>query len=146
MRPIATIIGHIRKDDQQVKIVIENEFCDALLNLDLFSHIIVLWWISGHDNPRDRSILHVTPPVANAETSGVFAARSPVRPTPIGLSVVKILEVLYDECTIVIDQIDAHDETPVIDIKPYMPSSDRVDGARVPHWFENNIRRYSKGE
>jgi len=48
-----------------------------------------------------------------------------------------------DECVVVVDQIDAYNGTPVIDIKPYMPSSDRVDGATVAPWFDNLDPRYT---
>ncbi len=118
-------------------------YWDAVLHLDKFSHIIVLWWITGHDTPESRRILQDYPPQEDAELSGVFATRSPARPTPVGLSIVA-LENLDDRThRLYIDQIDAIDETPVIDIKPYMPSSDRVDSAKVPPWFRDNVPRYT---
>lgn len=114
------------------------------MQLNKFSHIIVLWWITGRDNPQDRLNLSDYPPQSDAEQSGVFASRSPARPTPIGLSIVAITGINNDQNSIQIDQIDAFDGTPIVDIKPYMPSSDRVDGARVAPWFEKNLRRYTK--
>lgn len=140
----ASIVGYIRKPEEgPIFIEIEPEYWKATLQVDQFSHIIVLWWITGHDNPSSRANLADSPPQENAELSGVFASRSPARPTPIGLSIVAIEKI--DETTrrIYIDQIDARDETPVVDIKPYMPFSDKVDKAKVPKWFQDNTPRYT---
>jgi tRNA-Thr(GGU) m(6)t(6)A37 methyltransferase TsaA len=144
MEFIATTVGHVKKhNENEIFIEILPEFWPATLQLDKFSHIIVLWWITGRDNPHDRSNLQGYPPKDNRELSGVFATRSPARPTPIGLSIVAIMEIDEDHHRIQIDQIDARDETPVVDIKPYMPFSDRVDVVRVPEWFEDNEPRYT---
>ena len=144
MEFIATTVGHVKKhEDNLIYIEILPEFWDAALQLDKFSHIIVLWWITGRDNPQDRSNLKDYPPQTTAEMSGVFASRSPARPTPIGLSIVAIKEIDETCHRIEIDQIDANHETPVVDIKPYMPFSDRVDAVRIPKWFEDNVPRYT---
>lgn len=144
MEFIATTVGHVRKpEDNLIYIEILPKFWDAALQLDKFSHIIVLWWITGRDNPQDRSNLKNYPPKTTAEISGVFASRSPARPTPIGLSIVAIKEINEKTHRIIIDQIDARDETPVVDIKPYMPFSDRVDDVQIPKWFEDNTPRYT---
>jgi tRNA-Thr(GGU) m(6)t(6)A37 methyltransferase TsaA len=141
----ASIVGYVRKiEDEAVYLEIHEKYWEATLQLDKFSHIIVLWWISGRDTPQDRLNLSDFPPQSDAERSGVFASRSPARPTPIGLSIVAITGIDKDHHRIHIDQIDAFDDTPIVDIKPYMPSSDRVDEARVPPWFEKNLRRYTK--
>ncbi len=140
----ATIIGYVKKPkEDQIFIELLERYWAGALQLDQFSHMIVLWWITGRDSTTYRSNLQDYPPQANAELSGIFASRSPARPTPVGLSIVAINQVDDDTHRIYIDQIDAFDETPVIDIKPYMPSSDRVDKARVPPWFRDNIPRYT---
>ncbi len=138
-----TTIGQILKNDDQIAIDIDPKYWDAALQVDKFSHIIVLWWITGRDNLQDRSNLKDYPPQSDAEMSGVFASRSPARPTPIGHSIVAITGIDNKHHRIEIDQIDAFDGTPVVDIKPYMPSSDRVDDARVPSWFKDNVSRYT---
>jgi tRNA-Thr(GGU) m(6)t(6)A37 methyltransferase TsaA len=144
MEFIATTVGYVKKPKEDtIFIEILPEYWPATLQLDKFSHIIVLWWITGHDNPQDRSNLQGHPPKPGAELSGVFATRSPLRPTPIGLSIVAIEEIDEKQHRIRIDQIDARGGTPVVDLKPYMPFSDRVDDVRVPEWFENNTPRYT---
>ena len=147
MELIATIIGYVRKEENEPQYLeIKSEFWDATLNVDKFSHIIVLCWITERDTAQDRSNLRGTPPVDNAELSGVFATRSPRRPTPIGHTICKIVSIDNEKHRITLDHMDAFDNTPVIDIKPYLPSSDRVDNARFPHWFEDNAYRYSESQ
>ncbi|MFX1509358.1 MAG: TrmO family methyltransferase [Promethearchaeota archaeon] len=140
----ASVVGYIRKPEEgAIFIEIKPQYWKATLQVDQFSHIIVLWWISGHDNPTSRANLADYPPKENAGLSGVFASRSPARPTPIGLSIVAIERLDEKTRRIYIDQIDARDDTPVVDIKPYMPFSDKVDKARVPQWFHDNVSRYT---
>jgi tRNA-Thr(GGU) m(6)t(6)A37 methyltransferase TsaA len=71
--------------------------------------------------------------------TGVFATRSPRRPNPLALYTSRIHAVRGNR--IEIDSVDALDGTPVIDIKPYIPESDSVSGARVPAW----VRRIREG-
>ncbi|MGV9169639.1 MAG: tRNA (N6-threonylcarbamoyladenosine(37)-N6)-methyltransferase TrmO [Promethearchaeia archaeon] len=142
----ARIIGEVVKEQSRVSIWIYDSFWDAILNVDKFSHIIVLWWISGRDNPESRQTLRVVPKKGDEETvqeSGVFACRSPARPNPIGHTVVALREIDGDARRLVIDHIDAFHGTPVLDIKPYMPTSDRVDGAEIPVWFKTLQPRYT---
>jgi tRNA-Thr(GGU) m(6)t(6)A37 methyltransferase TsaA len=144
MKFIATTIGYIRKPDTETIFIDFNEgYWPGVLQLDKFSHIIVLWWIHERDNVENRANLRDYPPIEGAELSGVFASRSPARPTPIGLTVTQIDTIDEDKRRIYLDQIDAMDGTPVIDIKPYMPFSDKVDTAKVPQWFVNNVSRYT---
>ncbi|MDF1540311.1 MAG: tRNA (N6-threonylcarbamoyladenosine(37)-N6)-methyltransferase TrmO [Candidatus Thorarchaeota archaeon] len=140
----ATIIGYIRKPDpESIYIEIDDKYWPGALQVDQFSHIIVLWWIHERNNAENRSNLRSYPPREGAALSGVFASRSPARPTPIGLTVVKIVLLDEENRRIYIDQIDAIDGSPVVDIKPYMPFSEKVDDARVPSWFRNNVPRYT---
>ncbi len=141
-------IGYVRRPDQGMpSLVIYEDYCPALLNVDRFSHLIVLWWISGRDNLSDRSTVVVIPRGGRIpEVSGVFSCRSPARPNPIGHSVVKIISVDMESCTVTIDQIDANNDSPIIDMKPYLPSSDRVDNAVVAPWFTELKQRYSSTE
>lgn len=141
----ATQIATIRKPNPSTTYIeFKEKYWPGVLQLDKFSHIIVLWWIHERDSKENRMNLRDYPPVEGAELSGVFASRSPARPTPIGLSIVRIKRVDEDELRILIDQIDAIEGTPVIDIKPYMPFSDKVDNSRVPTWFLQNQSRYTE--
>lgn len=127
-------IGIIKKVDG-ITIEIYEKYTDALLGLNQFSHIIVLYWFHKSDTEAKRDILQVHPKGdLKRPLRGVFATRSPVRPNPIGMSVCKILSVKKN--SIRIDAIDAHDGTPVIDIKPYIPENDSIPNTSCPKWVE----------
>jgi tRNA-Thr(GGU) m(6)t(6)A37 methyltransferase TsaA len=100
---------------------------DGLLGLDKASHVILLTWL--HQARRD---LIVQRPRNSTEASGVFALRSPVRPNPIGLSVVRLLESDQAAGRLTIDAIDVLDGTPLLDIKPYFASTDAVPETVAP--------------
>lgn len=133
-----------KKEGEPVSLAISPKYWDAALRIEEFSHLHVIWWADGLDNPENRSHLKDVPPVDGAEMSGVFASRSPARPNLLCLSIVKLEQVNTDSKKLVVDQISANDGTPILDIKPYMPSSDRVDNARVPEWFRNLVKRYTE--
>lgn len=103
---------------------------NALDGLEGCSHI----WIQFvfHANKRDEWKPKVKPPRLGGNKSlGVFATRSPMRPAPIGLSVVK-LEGFYgqgDKVWLELSGVDLLDGTPVLDIKPYVPYVDVVMAA-----------------
>lgn len=137
-------IGHVEKSGADILLIVDSECRDGLTHLELFSHAIVLWWIHERSNPEDRSTLLAHPPRGKGdEPSGVFACRSPFRPNPIGHSVVALQRVDLKSGVVWLDQIDARNGTPILDIKPYLPSSDKVDDCRVAPWFENLEKRYS---
>ena len=66
--------------------------------------------------------------------TGVFAARCPRRPNLVALTLCKIVSV--KDNVIEVEKIDAFDDTPVIDIKPYLPGYDTAEDAKVPEWLE----------
>jgi tRNA-Thr(GGU) m(6)t(6)A37 methyltransferase TsaA len=99
----------------------------GLMGLEKFSHAILLYWMHGA-----RRDLLVQVPRHSGKAHGTFALRSPVRPNPIALSVVRILKVDADAGHIDIDAIDCLDGTPLLDIKPYRPGVDAVPDATTP--------------
>lgn len=131
-------IGEIRNNGNEYYIQINKKFCPALKELNGFSHIEVIWWFSGCDNEQSRSLLQTPQPYKNSpETMGIFATRSPQRPNPIALTTCQILNLDEVNGIIVIPFIDAIDGSPVLDIKPYTPSLDRVENPQTPQWCSN---------
>jgi len=96
----------------------------GLTGIEAFSHIIVLYWM--HEARRD---VIVQAPRHAPEPRGVFALRSPVRPNPIALAVVRLLSVDREAGELGIDAIDCLDGTPLLDIKPYRPGIDAFPDA-----------------
>ncbi|MEM3672715.1 MAG: tRNA (N6-threonylcarbamoyladenosine(37)-N6)-methyltransferase TrmO [Candidatus Bathyarchaeia archaeon] len=127
-------IGVVEKaGEQEARVRIFPEYCSGLKGIEDFSHLIVLYWIHLRDNEEERRTLLVFPKrhKVNVEV-GVFACRSPSRPNPIGLCVTKLLKV--ESCTLTVSGLDALEGSPLVDIKPYIPSHDSIPDARVPEW------------
>ena len=126
-------VGVVRKRQAACWIEIFAPYADALLGLAGFSHIQVLFWFHKNDTAQRRKTLRVHPRKdKNNPLSGVFATHSPLRPNPIGLTLCKIKSI--EDLKIKIEDIDAFDETPVIDIKCYIPSSVAESTIRLPDW------------
>lgn len=128
-------IGKFCNNEDGTFIILEPEYIPALKALDGFSHLNIIWWFSDFDSDEARSILEVEQPYKKApEIMGIFATRSPVRPNPLALTAVEVLHIDYQKGIISIAYTDANDNTPVLDIKPYTPSVDRIVNPTVPEW------------
>ncbi|MBQ9771718.1 MAG: tRNA (N6-threonylcarbamoyladenosine(37)-N6)-methyltransferase TrmO [Lentisphaeria bacterium] len=105
----------------------------ALEDLDGFDRIWVIFQFHLNDNWRPK----VRPPVApEKERIGVFATRSPHRPNPIGMSCVKLEKV--EGLNIFVQDCDLLDESPVFDIKPYIPAADSFPDSGTG-WLERAV-------
>ena len=100
------------------------EFSEGLNDLDGFSHIILLYCF----HRSAETCLTVTP-FLDSRPRGLFATRAPTRPNPIGLSVVKLVSV--DRNILQVTHVDMLDDTPLLDIKPYVPQFDCWKAPRV---------------
>lgn len=115
------------------RLQIEEPFRPALRGLGSCTHAIILWWAG--EAARDGDLV-VDLPYAPGRRSGIFANRSEARPNPIALTTSFILDVDETAGTVDLAWIDAFDGTPVLDIKPYLPMSDRVMSAEYPEWLQ----------
>jgi len=127
-------VGVIHNTENETRVEIYEPYEAALLGLDGFSHITVLYWFHQNDTPELRSTLRVHPRKnPDNPLTGVFATHSPVRPNLIAMTPCKIIRM--DGRSIFIDDIDARNGSPVIDIKPYIPI-DKLEAAEIktPSW------------
>ena len=114
-------------------IIFEPEFrnADALRGIEGYSHLWLIWQFS--EAVRTEWSPTVRPPRLGGNTRmGVFATRSPFRPNNLGLSSVKLLGVEHTEqygTVLHVGGADLMDGTPIFDIKPYIPYSDRHEDA-----------------
>ncbi len=121
-------------DELRATVVFEPEYRnnDALRGLEEYSHIWLLWQFS--ENIRSKWKPTVRPPKLGGNTrKGVFATRSPFRPNPIGLSAVKLQSIEYNTrqgAVLHISGADLMDNTPIYDIKPYLPLVDSYPDAK----------------
>ena len=129
-------IGQIDRSDESVWLSIDPAYRTGLAELDRFSHVLVVWWASEHDDEESRSITQTDLPYAPGETAGVFACRSEYRPNPVAITTCELVEVDLDEGRVVVSDIDAYGGSPLIDIKPYIGVVDRVREVRVPEWYD----------
>ncbi|MDO4364153.1 MAG: tRNA (N6-threonylcarbamoyladenosine(37)-N6)-methyltransferase TrmO [Clostridia bacterium] len=115
-------------NDIKSKIIFEKEYANeaAFKRIEEFSHLWLIWGFSL--NSHQTNSLTVRPPrLGGNEKVGVFATRSPFRPNPIGLSSVKLEEVVKDKnnnVTLIVSGADLVSGTPIYDIKPYITFSD----------------------
>lgn len=107
------------------------QYTEGLKDLEGFSHIILIF----HFHLAREAAL-IQKPYMDTERHGVFAIRSPSRPNPIGISVVRLLGI--DGNTLHIEDVDIIDGTPLLDIKPYVPEID-ARKAEKTGWLEKKI-------
>lgn len=111
-------------------IEVKDEFVEGLKDLDGFSHAYLIYAF----HKASRSALTVVPFMDTVER-GVFSTRSPLRPNPIGLSIVEITGVRENK--VFLRGIDVLDGTPLLDIKPYIENFDSVEESRSG-WMEGS--------
>ena len=131
-------IGKIEVSNDMMYIRVDKEYIHGLKELNDFSHAEIIWWFSENDKEEYRKIVEVESPYKNSpDIMGTFATRSPFRPNPIAVSVIDITDIDLNEGIIKTYYIDAYNNSPVLDIKPYTPSLDRVENPSVPSWCEH---------
>ena len=108
---------------------IYEEFVEGLQDLDGFSHIILIYYF----HQVEERVLTVIP-FLDDHQHGIFATRAPVRPNPIGLSVVRLTG--RKGSHLEVDGVDILDGTPILDIKPYIPEFDHRPEAIIG-WLED---------
>jgi tRNA-Thr(GGU) m(6)t(6)A37 methyltransferase TsaA len=129
-------VGRVHKGDSGTTIEIAPGYQDALLGLEDFSHVWVIWWFDRNDGSERRSVLRVHPRGNPTNPlTGVFATRSPARPNLIGMTLCRMTSI--EGSTIHVEHIDAFDGTPVLDLKPHIPESDGDQRPLVPQWVRD---------
>jgi tRNA-Thr(GGU) m(6)t(6)A37 methyltransferase TsaA len=113
-----------RESDAVCTIEINQRWEPALTGVESCSHLVVLYWMN-----RSRRDLVLQVPRHYGVGRGTFALRSPARPNPIAMSVVRLVRVDGRRLSVV--GLDCLDDTPLIDIKPYFASTDAVADAVV---------------
>lgn len=128
-------IGQVRVETGGFYLDLDQEYLPALKGLEGFSHLNVFWWCHLLDQPQYRKTVECEQPYKKAPARlGIFATRSPVRPNPIALTAVAVKQIDYEQGVIEVYYIDAENGTPIMDLKPYHPATDRVRDVAVPAW------------
>jgi tRNA-Thr(GGU) m(6)t(6)A37 methyltransferase TsaA len=118
--------AHVRSD-----IILRDELVAALDGIEQYSHIIVVF---AFDRVPEAELRDRVQPRGDARIpeQGVLATRSQLRPSPLGVSVVRLLRRRNN--ILRVEGLDAIDSTPVLDVKPYFPNYDAVLDAQIPGW------------
>jgi len=131
------IQGRYAPSDLRAEIEIFDEYAEGLKDIDGFSHIYVLFHMH-----LSKSWELIQKPFLDDIPRGVFAIRSPQRPNPIGLSVVRLVE--RKKNILIIAEFDMLDGSPVLDIKPYIPEFE--DNSKIRTGWSDEKTRNRKPE
>jgi tRNA-Thr(GGU) m(6)t(6)A37 methyltransferase TsaA len=112
---------------------LDPQFLDGLADLEAFSHLILV----THLHQATGYALQVVP-FLDDRPHGIFATRSPRRPNPIGLSIVRLNAIIGS--TLHIEDVDVVDGTPLLDLKPFVPAIDNRQTERIG-WFADRLDR-----
>jgi len=118
------------------KVVLDERLAPALDGIEDWSHVFVIFWLDRVVRTEEPALHHP------GSGLGIFAARSPIHPNPIGLTLVELVE--REKNILWVRGLDAYDGTPVLDIKPY-PDWEQdlivVTDFRVPEWLTKILKR-----
>ena len=114
------------------------EYAEGLEDLGGFSHVVLVYHFHRSKEPKLKVI-----PFMDDQIHGVFSTRAPSRPNPIGISVVRLINIEGNKLQI--KDLDMIDGTPLLDIKPYVPEFDTMDTLKKG-WLEKNIQKLSESK
>jgi len=127
-------IGIIQSEKGNFTINVNEEYRSGLVNIKGFSHLQIVWWASLSDKAEHRKQLIIKKPYTSGPSAlGVFATRSQFRPNPILITTIYVDKIDLKKGIIYTPYIDAQNETPLLDIKPYH-KYENVQTCEVPAW------------
>jgi len=124
------------------RIEVLEEYEEGLMDIEGYSHLILIYEFHNRISESNKKNMNLrtegllVKPFLDDEFHGVFSTRAPVRPNPIGLSVVELLE--RDGNRLVVEGADMLDGTPLLDLKPYVPVFDHRENARIG-WMSGRL-------
>lgn len=127
-------IGKVHIENNAFVIKLKEKYVPALTNIKGFSHLQIVWWGNLFDKQGYRNQTVTNKPYKKGpDKIGVFATRSQIRPNPILITTIFAQDIDFEKGLIYTPYIDAENNTPVLDIKPYH-LSERVKECSVPTW------------
>jgi tRNA-Thr(GGU) m(6)t(6)A37 methyltransferase TsaA len=114
----------------EATVTVDEPYRAALQDIEGFERLWLVYWLD-----RAGRFAPLVVPYRDDRPHGLFATRSPARPNPIGLSVVRLIGRAGG--TLRVTDIDILDDTPLLDIKPYVPQIDSCPESRAG-WFDHN--------
>ena len=114
--------------DARGQVIVDDAFAAALDDIEGFDRVWLVYWMDRATTFQPRVV-----PYRDTREHGLFATRSPCRPNPIGLSAVRLVG--RDGSVLHVADVDILDDTPLLDIKPYVPAFDAHPSSKSG-WFE----------
>lgn len=121
------------------EIVLEKKYADGLIGLHDFSHAVITYFMHLATDKNRVKITRRPQGRDDMPFVGIFSQRAKRRPNPVGVTAVKIIKV--ENNVLKVQNLDAIDGTPVLDIKPYYPR-DRVENPIIPEWVYRLMSNY----
>lgn len=122
------------------EIHLDKSLAPGLRGIEGFSHLMVLFHMHHFVFDASADLIRRPRERQDMPWAGAFAQRAKHRPNPIGVTAVRVLQVQGNVLTV--RGLDAIDGTPVLDLKPYLPSWDCRPEAEVPPWIEELTKGY----
>ena len=123
-----TPIQSVYANGAEGRVIVDTAFVDALDDIDGFERLWLIYWMDHGTTSKLRVV-----PYRDNQERGLFATRSPCRPNPIGVSVVRQLR--REGNILQVADLDILDGTPLLDIKPYVPEFDSHPTSKAG-WFD----------
>ncbi len=116
------------------ELVVADEWREALVGLEEFSHVLVIYW--AHLVPDNRRGIKQIRPMGRKDMPlrGVLATCSPARPNPILVSIARLLE--RDGTRLRVQGLEAVDGSPVLDVKPFVAGYHSAEDSTIPDWLK----------
>lgn len=120
-------------EEAEAHVEIDAHWIDGLDGIEDFSHLWIVWRL---DDPRSEPLALRVHPQRRQDLPlvGLFATRSPRRPNPIAITVVRL--VARERGILRVQGLDAFEGSAVLDVKPYLRSGDLIADARGPEWLD----------
>ncbi len=144
--PIGLVVNGVTEEQDQdwgkttSRIELALEYARGLIRLNSFSHAIVVTYLHRAQFDPAQHLVRRPRDLATMPSVGIFAQRAKHRPNPIGITAVRVLDILGN--VLLVQGLDAINGTPVLDLKPYYPIYDRVPDAQVPEWVDRLMAGY----
>ena len=121
------------------EIYLNDDLRSGLLGLENFSHAIILFYMHKVTVNLETDLVRRPQGRKDMPLIGIFSQRAKHRPNPIGITTVNIKAI--QDGILTVEGLDAINGTPVLDIKPYFPPFDKVDGT-TPKWVDELMKDY----
>lgn len=122
------------------EIILGDEFSELLDGIEEYSHVMILYW--GHEVPETGRTLKKTHPagLTGYPKQGIYATYSPARPNPVLMTVAKLMK--KEKNRLYVSGLDAINDSPVLDIKPYVPVLFPQEGVIIPDWMKQIMTEF----